>query len=150
MEEMTGKGKNDASCAAHISYIHPLSIVDEGSDIGSGTRVWAGAHVMTGAKIGQDCNIGEHCFVEGGVTIGDRVTVKNNVALYCGAVIEDDVFLGPSCVFTNVINPRAFVSRKSEFRKNDRPQGGKHRSKCDPNLRSYGGRICFCWCRGCC
>lgn len=117
MEEMTGKGKNDASCAAHISYIHPLSIVDEGSDIGSGTRVWAGAHVMTGAKIGQDCNIGEHCFVEGGVTIGDRVTVKNNVALYCGAVIEDDVFLGPSCVFTNVINPRAFVSRKSEFRK---------------------------------
>ena len=68
MEEMTGKGKNDASCAAHISYIHPLSIVDEGSDIGSGTRVWAGAHVMTGAKIGQDCNIGEHCFVEGGVT----------------------------------------------------------------------------------
>ena len=78
---MTGKGKNDASCAAHISYIHPLSIVDEGSDIGSGTRVWAGAHVMTGAKIGQDCNIGEHCFVEGGVTIGDRVTVKNNVAL---------------------------------------------------------------------
>ena len=71
---------------------------------------------MAGAKIGESCNIGEHCFVEGGVTVGDRVTVKNNVALYDGAVVEDDVFLGPSCVFTNVINPRAFVSRKKEFR----------------------------------
>ena len=93
-----------------------MSIVDEGCQIGAGTRIWAGAHVMSGARIGQCCNIGEHCFVEGGVTIGSHVTVKNNVALYDGAVVEDDVFLGPSCVFTNVINPRAFVSRKTEFR----------------------------------
>ena len=97
-------------------YAHPMSIVDEGCQIGAGTRIWAGAHVMSGARIGQGCNIGEHCFVEGGVTIGSHVTVKNNVALYDGAVVEDDVFLGPSCVFTNVINPRAFVSRKTEFR----------------------------------
>ncbi len=79
--------------------------------------MWAGAHIMTGAIVGQNCNIGEHCFVEGGVKIGDGVTIKNNVALYNGAEIEDDVFLGPSCVFTNVVNPRAFVSRKSEFKK---------------------------------
>lgn len=90
--------------------------IDPGAEVGEGTRVWAGAHVMSGAKVGQNCNIGENCFIEGGVRVGDRVTVKNNVALYSGAVIEDDVFLGPSCVFTNVINPRAFISRKAEFR----------------------------------
>lgn len=101
----------------HPYFVHPFGCVDEGCEIGSGTRVWAGAHVMKGAVIGQNCNIGEHCFIEGGVTLGDHVTVKNNVALYDGAVVEDDVFLGPSCVFTNVINPRAFVSRKNEFRR---------------------------------
>lgn len=96
---------------------HPLSIVDTGCEIGSGTRIWAGTHVMRGARIGEGCNIGENCFIEGGVVVGNAVTVKNNVALYDGAVVEDDVFLGPSCVFTNVINPRAFVSRKHAFRK---------------------------------
>lgn len=98
-------------------FVHPLAIVDEGAEVGEGTRVWAGAHIMPGARIGKDCNIGENCFVEGGVTVGDRVTVKNNVALYSGAEIRDHVFLGPSCVFTNVVNPRAFLSRKSEFKK---------------------------------
>ena len=97
--------------------VHPLGLVDDGCEIGAGTRIWAGAHVMSGAKIGGDCNIGENCFIEGGVVLGDHVTVKNNVALYDGAVVEDDVFLGPSCVFTNVINPRAFVPRKKEFRR---------------------------------
>lgn len=96
---------------------HPLSIVDPDCEIGSGTRIWAGTHVMCGARIGEGCNIGENCFIEGGVVVGSHVTVKNNVALYDGAVVEDDVFLGPSCVFTNVINPRAFVSRKHAFRK---------------------------------
>ncbi len=96
---------------------HPMSIVDPDCEIGSGTRIWAGTHVMRGARIGEDCNIGENCFIEGGVVVGSHVTVKNNVALYDGAVVEDDVFLGPSCVFTNVINPRAFVSRKHAFRK---------------------------------
>lgn len=99
------------------TFIHPHADVDAGAEMGGGTRVWAGAHIMPGAQIGKDCNIGENCFVEGGVTVGDGVTVKNNVALYSGAEIEDQVFLGPSCVFTNVLNPRAFVSRKSEFKK---------------------------------
>lgn len=91
--------------------------IDPGAEIGEGTRVWAGAHVMNGAKVGRDCNIGENCFIESGVCVGDHVTIKNNVALYSGAEIESDVFLGPSCVFTNVINPRAFISRKNEFKK---------------------------------
>lgn len=104
-------------------FVHPLAIVDEGAQIGAGTRVWAGAHIMPGARVGRDCNVGENCFIEGGVTVGDGMTVKNNVALYSGAEIEDSVFLGPSCVFTNVVNPRAFVSRKSEFKKTAVRQG---------------------------
>lgn len=104
-------------------FIHPLAIVDEGAEVGENTRVWAGAHIMSGAWVGQDCNIGENCFIEGGVTVGDHVTLKNNVALYDGAEIGDGVFLGPSCVFTNVINPRSFVSRKSEFKKSVVEQG---------------------------
>ena len=105
------------------TFIHPQAVVDEGARIGAGTRVWAGSHIMPGAQVGRDCNIGENCFIEGGVTVGDGVTVKNNVALYSGAEIEDGVFLGPSCVFTNVINPRAFVSRKNEFKKTTVRQG---------------------------
>ena len=96
-------------------FKHPKSIVDDGCEIGDGTRIWAGAHVMREAKVGAHCNIGENCFIENGVVVGNGVTIKNNVALYSGAIIEDDVFLGPSCVFTNVINPRAFISRKSKF-----------------------------------
>lgn len=98
-------------------FIHPQAIVDEGAEIGAGSRVWAGTHVMSGARVGRKCNIGENCFLEDGVTVGDGVTVKNNVALYSGAEIGDDVFLGPSCVFTNVSNPRSFISRKSEFKR---------------------------------
>lgn len=102
---------------AEYVMVHSRAAVDEGAELGEGSRVWAGAHIMSGARIGKSCNIGENCFIEGGVTLGDHVTVKNNVALYSGAEIGDGVFLGPSCVFTNVINPRAFISRKSEFKK---------------------------------
>jgi len=98
-------------------FIHPLAIVEENALVGDGTRIWAGAHIMSGAQVGLDCNIGEHCFIERGVLIGNHVKIKNNVALYSGVLCEDDVFLGPSCVFTNVINPRAFIERKSEFQK---------------------------------
>ena len=97
-------------------FVHAKGLVDAGCEIGSGTRIWANAHVMREAKVGSNCNIGENCFLESGVLVGNNVTIKNNVALYSGAIVEDDVFLGPSCVFTNVINPRAFISRKAEFR----------------------------------
>lgn len=97
-------------------FAHPTCIIDENCEIGEGTRIWHWSHVMHDVHIGKNCNIGEHAFVENGVILGDRVKVKNNVALYSGVVCEDDVFLGPNCVFTNVNNPRSFIERKSEFR----------------------------------
>lgn len=99
------------------AFYHPQAIVDEGAIVGEGTKIWAGTHILRGARIGRDCNIGEHCFIEGGVIVGNGVKIKNNVALYTGVVCEDNVFLGPSCVFTNVVNPRAFIERKHEFQR---------------------------------
>lgn len=95
----------------------PTSLISEDSQIGKGTRIWQFCNIMAGSVIGRDCNIGQNVFVEGGVRLGDHVKVKNNVALYQGVVCEDDVFLGPNCVFTNVINPRSFIERKHEFKK---------------------------------
>lgn len=98
-------------------YIHDSAIVDDGAEIGSKTRIWHWCHIMSGVVVGERCNIGEHAFLESGVKIGNGVKIKNNVALYTGIECEDDVFLGPNCVFTNVSNPRSFIERKSEFKK---------------------------------
>lgn len=98
-------------------FIHSSAVVDEGAIIGEGTRVWHWCHIMNGVEIGNNCNIGENAFIENGVKLGNGVKVKNNVALYTGIVCEDDVFLGPNCVFTNVSNPRSFIERKNEFKK---------------------------------
>ncbi len=98
-------------------FIHPAAVVDEGAKIGDGTRVWHWCHIMKGVEIGENCNIGEHAFIETGVVLGNNVKVKNNVALYTGIICEDDVFLGPNCVFTNVANPRSFIERKNEFKR---------------------------------
>lgn len=97
-------------------FKHETAIVDDGCEIGEGTRVWHWCHIMKGVKIGNNCNIGENAFIETGVTLGNNVKVKNNVAIYTGVHCEDDVFLGPNCVFTNVANPRSFIERKSEFK----------------------------------
>jgi UDP-2-acetamido-3-amino-2,3-dideoxy-glucuronate N-acetyltransferase len=94
---------------------HPTAVVDDGAVIGAGTRIWHFAHVSSGAVIGAGSVIGQGCYVAR-VVVGDRVRVQNNVSLYDGVTVEDGVFLGPSCVFTNVINPRAEVSRKHEYR----------------------------------
>jgi UDP-2-acetamido-3-amino-2,3-dideoxy-glucuronate N-acetyltransferase len=96
-------------------FAHASAVVDAGAQIGAGTRVWHFAHVSGGAVIGRDCVIGQGCYVAN-VHIGDRVRVQNQVSIYDGVTVEDGVFLGPSCVFTNVINPRAEVSRKDEYR----------------------------------
>lgn len=96
-------------------FIHPSAIVDPGAEIGRGTRVWHFCHVMTGARLGDDCTLGQNVFVSSGVRVGARVKIQNNVSLYDGVELEDDVFCGPSCVFTNVRNPRARVSRKDAF-----------------------------------
>jgi acetyltransferase-like isoleucine patch superfamily enzyme len=94
-------------------FVHPKALV-ESDDIGAHSRVWAFAHVMAGARIGADCNIGDHAFVEAGVRLGNNVTVKNGVSIWQGVEVEDDVFLGPNCVFTNDPNPRAYIKKTGD------------------------------------
>ena len=98
-------------------FVHPSAYVDQPCEIGAGTKVWHFAHVMKDTKIGQNCSLGQNVFVQSGVTIGNRALIQNNVSVYTGVTLEDDVFLGPSCVFTNVVHPRAHISRKAEFAK---------------------------------
>jgi len=98
-------------------FIHPTAIIDPDCQIGDGTKIWHFSHLMSHCKIGKNCNLGQNVFVAEGVTIGDHVKVQNNVSIYAGVEVEDDVFLGPSMVFTNVLNPRSFIERKSEFKK---------------------------------
>ena len=96
--------------------IHTTAYVADSAIVGAGTSIWQNCIVMDDVVIGENCNIGANVFIEKGVRIGNGVKIKNNIALYQGVIIEDDVFLGPNCVFTNVVNPRAFISRKSEFK----------------------------------
>lgn len=96
-------------------YAHPTAVIDEGAEIGNGTRIWHFSHIMKDAKIGSNCNIGQNVVISPGVTLGNNVKVQNNVSLYTGVTCDDDVFLGPSCVFTNVINPRSAIVRKHEY-----------------------------------
>lgn len=100
-----------------IAYIHPTAAIDEPCEIGPRTRIWHFSHVCTGARIGADCILGQNTMVAGGAIIGDNVKVQNNVSIYDGVTIEDDVFLGPSCVLTNIINPRSQVVRKTLYEK---------------------------------
>ncbi len=97
-------------------FVHETAIIDEGCLIGENCRIWHFSHLMDGCRLGDHCNIGQNVFIASGVEIGNRVKIQNNVSLYSGVICEDDVFLGPSCVFTNVINPRSFINRKEEFR----------------------------------
>lgn len=98
-------------------FAHPSAAIDEGAEIGAGTRVWHFSHLMAGCKLGENCNIGQNVVIMPGVVLGNNVKVQNNVSLYTGVTCEDDVFLGPSCVFTNVINPRSALVRKNEYLK---------------------------------
>jgi len=98
-------------------FMHESSYVDSGVEIGKGTKIWHFCHIMSGAQIGQDCSLGQNVNVGSKAVIGNRVKVQNNVSVYDDVILEDDVFCGPSCVFTNVINPRAFVERKHEYKK---------------------------------
>ena len=98
-------------------FVHESSYVDEGAEIGKGTKIWHFSHILRGAKIGEYCSLGQNVSVAGGTVVGDRVKVQNNVSIYEGTTIEDDVFLGPSCVLTNVTNPRSQVIRKALYEK---------------------------------
>jgi UDP-2-acetamido-3-amino-2,3-dideoxy-glucuronate N-acetyltransferase len=97
-------------------FVHPTAVVDEPCEIGAGTKIWHFCHVMKGARIGAGCILGQNVYVGGRAVLGDGVKVQNNVSIYDDVVLEQDVFCGPSAVFTNVLHPRAFVERKSEYR----------------------------------
>jgi len=96
-------------------YSHPSAIVDEGCDIGNGTKIWHFSHIMSGCKLGEKCNIGQNVVISPGVVLGKNVKVQNNVSIYEGVSCDDDVFLGPSMVFTNVTNPRSAVNRRGQY-----------------------------------
>ena len=98
-------------------FAHETAVIDEGCEIGTGTKIWHFSHIMPGCRIGQGCNIGQNVVVSPDVVLGNNVKVQNNVSIYTGVTCDDDVFLGPSMVFTNVINPRSAVNRKSEYAK---------------------------------
>lgn len=98
-------------------FVHESSYVDDGCTIGKGTKIWHFSHVMSGCIIGENCNLGQNVVVSPGVVLGNNVKVQNNVSIYTGVICDDDVFLGPSMVFTNVINPRSAVSRKDQYLK---------------------------------
>jgi len=97
-------------------YVHETSIVDEGTEIGAGTKIWHFSHILKGSNIGEKCIIGQNVVIGPDVSVGDKCKIQNNVSLYKGVTLEDEVFCGPSCVFTNVYNPRSFIERKKEFR----------------------------------
>ena len=100
-----------------IFFAHETAVIDEGCKIGKGTKIWHFSHIMSGSKIGENCNIGQNVVISPDVILGKNVKVQNNVSIYSGVICEDDVFLGPSMVFTNIINPRSAVSRKGSYQK---------------------------------
>ena len=97
-------------------FMHPSSFVDQPCRIGEGTKIWHFCHIMKNSQLGRDCSLGQNVFVASDVIIGNNVKIQNNVSIYTGVVLEDDFFCGPSCVFTNVINPRSEVARRSEYK----------------------------------
>lgn len=98
-------------------FAHETAVIDEGCEIGNGTKIWHFSHIMPGCKIGSNCNIGQNVVISPEVILGDNVKVQNNVSIYSGVICEDDVFLGPSMVFTNVVNPRSAVNRRGQYSK---------------------------------
>jgi UDP-2-acetamido-3-amino-2,3-dideoxy-glucuronate N-acetyltransferase len=96
-------------------FAHETAVIDEGCQIGKGTRIWHFSHIMSGSKIGDNCNLGQNVLVASDVVLGNNVKVQNNVSIYTGVICEDDVFLGPSMVFTNIVNPRSAVVRKDQY-----------------------------------
>lgn len=122
-------------------YVHESSYVDLPSKIGKGTKIWHFSHIMKECEIGENCNIGQNVVISPGVKIGNNVKIQNNVSVYTGVICEDDVFLGPSCVFTNVINPRSFIERKNEYRnsiiKKGATIGANATIVCGHNLGKY-------------
>ena len=124
-------------------FVHQSSFVDDGAEIGEGTKIWHFSHIMSGSKIGKNCNIGQNVVISPAVIIGNNVKIQNNVSVYTGVIIEDDAFLGPSMVFTNVINPRSHVSRKDEYKKTFVKKGASIGANATIVCGITLGRYCF-------
>lgn len=124
-------------------FAHETAVIDQPVKIGKGTRVWHFSHIMSDVEIGEGCSFGQNVFVGSGVRIGNNVKVQNNVSIYTGVVCEDDVFLGPSMVFTNVINPRSAVNRKSEYMQTYLEQGATVGANATIVCGARLGRFCF-------
>lgn len=124
-------------------FSHDTAVIDNGCSIGDGTKIWHFTHVMPDCTVGKNCNIGQNCVISPGVTLGNQVKVQNNVSIYTGVTCEDDVFLGPSMVFTNVTNPRSAVNRRDEYQKTIVKKGATIGANstivCGNNL----GKFCF-------
>ncbi len=124
-------------------FVHESSVVDDGAIIGEGTKVWHFSHIMKDVRIGKNCNFGQNVCVSSGVTIGSNVKVQNNVSIYAGTVVEDDVFLGPSCVLTNVTNPRSQVVRRGIYEKTTLRRGATVGANATIVCGIELGRYCF-------
>jgi UDP-2-acetamido-3-amino-2,3-dideoxy-glucuronate N-acetyltransferase len=124
-------------------FVHESSFVDAGAEIGVGTKIWHFSHVMTGARIGLACNIGQNVVISPEVVIGNNVKIQNNVSVYTGVILEDDVFCGPSMVFTNVSNPRSHVSRKHEYQQTLVKRGASLGANCTVVCGHTIGRYAF-------
>jgi len=124
-------------------FVHQSSYIDEGAEIGAGTKIWHFSHVMTRARIGERCNIGQNVLVSPEVTIGNNVKIQNNVSLYTGVIVEEDAFLGPSMVFTNVINPRSHVNRRNEYQTTLVKKGASIGANATIVCGTTLGRYCF-------
>ncbi len=124
-------------------FVHESSFADQPCEIGAGTKIWHFSHIMKNAKIGANCNIGQNVNIDGGVVVGNNVKIQNNVSLYTGIIVEDDVFLGPSCVLTNVTNPRSQVSRRGIYEKTILHRGATVGANATIVCGIELGRYCF-------
>jgi UDP-2-acetamido-3-amino-2,3-dideoxy-glucuronate N-acetyltransferase len=124
-------------------FVHPSSYVDEPSSIGKGTKIWHFSHVMKNSRIGEHCNIGQNVVISPEVTIGNNVKIQNNVSVYTGCILEDDVFCGPSMVFTNVVNPRSHVIRRDEYKVTLVKRGASLGANCTVVCGHIIGRYAF-------
>lgn len=124
-------------------FVHESSYVDDGCRIGDGTKIWHFSHVMSGAVLGERCNIGQNVVISPDVVLGNNVKVQNNVSIYTGVILEDDVFCGPSMVFTNVINPRSHVVRKNEYQRTHVGRGASFGANCTVVCGHDVGRYAF-------
>ena len=124
-------------------FVHESSYVDDGCRIGAGTKIWHFSHIMSGAVLGERCNIGQNVVISPDVVLGNNVKVQNNVSIYTGVTLEDDVFCGPSMVFTNVVNPRSAVVRKNEYRQTRVGRGASFGANCTVVCGHDIGRFAF-------